>query len=59
MRMLSLPILHHTHTQLMVGHAFKCTSPNGRFADGAAAIDGKQLYRIEVHGKSERGLTSL
>jgi hypothetical protein len=38
----------HAHRQLLVGRAFKATSPNGRFADGARAIDGKPLSRIEV-----------
>jgi formamidopyrimidine-DNA glycosylase len=31
---------------------FKATSPNGRFAAGAAAITGKALTQIEVHGKN-------
>ena len=34
------------------GRRFKAVSPNGRFTDGAAAIDGKILYRIEVIGKN-------
>ncbi len=35
-----------------MGHRFVCTSPNSRFAEGAAAINGKVLSRIEVHGKN-------
>lgn len=31
---------------------FVATSPTGRFADGAAAIDGFVLSHIEVHGKN-------
>jgi len=30
----------------------RATSPNGKFAEGAAAIEGKRLTRIEVHGKA-------
>ena len=40
------------HRKLMVGRAFKATSPNARFAAGAAAINGKRLAKIEVHGKN-------
>ncbi|KAI8465749.1 MAG: hypothetical protein J3K34DRAFT_435962, partial [Monoraphidium minutum] len=42
----------HAHRRLLMGRSFKATSPNGRFADGARAIDGKPLSRIEVHGKN-------
>jgi formamidopyrimidine-DNA glycosylase len=37
---------------LLVGKKFKATSPNGRFADGAAAIDGQPFQRIEAVGKN-------
>lgn len=40
------------HRDLLVGKKFKATSPNGRFADGAAAIDGKPFQRIEAVGKN-------
>ncbi|KAK9791837.1 hypothetical protein WJX73_006548 [Symbiochloris irregularis] len=41
----------HAHRRSLVGHKFKAHSPNQRFTEGAAAITGKPLYRIEVHGK--------
>lgn len=31
---------------------FEASSPNGRFAEGAAAITGRNLARIEAHGKN-------
>ena len=34
------------------GRRFKAVSPNGRFTEGAAAIDGKILYRVEAIGKN-------
>ena len=34
------------------GQRFKATSPNGRFVDGAAAINGYVLSHIEAHGKN-------
>jgi formamidopyrimidine-DNA glycosylase len=40
------------HRKRLVGRKFVATSPNGRFSDGAASIDGKVLQRIEVHGKN-------
>ncbi|KAF6253547.1 hypothetical protein COO60DRAFT_1643042 [Scenedesmus sp. NREL 46B-D3] len=42
----------HAHRRLLLGKAFEAASPNGRFAEGAAAITGKALNRIEVHGKN-------
>jgi hypothetical protein len=30
---------------------YQANSPNGRFADGAAAINGHVLSHIEAHGK--------
>jgi formamidopyrimidine-DNA glycosylase len=35
-----------------MGKAFKATSPNARFTEGAQAIDRQPLTRIEVHGKN-------
>lgn len=40
------------HRKRLVGRRFQASSPNGRFSDGAAAIEGKVLLRIEVHGKN-------
>ncbi|GLC40886.1 bubble DNA binding [Pleodorina starrii] len=40
------------HRRLLVGRAFIARSPNGRFKEGAAAINAKPLQRIEVHGKN-------
>lgn len=40
------------HRKLLVGHAFKATSPNGRFSEGAEAINNRPLSKIEVHGKN-------
>ncbi|PNH01897.1 hypothetical protein TSOC_012173 [Tetrabaena socialis] len=40
------------HRKLLLGRAFQARSPNGRFREGAQAINGKQLERIEVHGKN-------
>ncbi|KAG0557339.1 hypothetical protein KC19_11G121600 [Ceratodon purpureus] len=34
------------------GRNFTATSPTGRFADGAAAIDGLFVSHIEVQGKN-------
>lgn len=42
----------HAHRKLLLTKSFTATSPNGRFADGAKAINGKPLARIEVHGKN-------
>ena len=39
------------HRRLLLNHAFKATSPNGRFADGARLIDRRKLSRIENLGK--------
>jgi formamidopyrimidine-DNA glycosylase len=36
----------------LVGRKFTASSPNGRFTDGAAAIDGKELSRMEAVGKN-------
>jgi len=40
------------HRQRLVGKRFQATSPNGRFKDGAAAINGKVFSRIEAVGKN-------
>lgn len=42
----------HFHRQKLLNRKFKATSPNGRFTDGAAAINNQPLTRIEVHGKN-------
>jgi formamidopyrimidine-DNA glycosylase len=36
----------------LVGKRFTASSPNGRFTDGARAIDGKYLSRMEAVGKN-------
>ena len=41
----------HAHRKLLLGLRFKASSPNGRLREGAAALSGKFLRRIEVHGK--------
>ncbi len=35
----------------LAGHRLAASSPQGRFADGAAAIDGRRLDRVEAVGK--------
>ncbi|CAJ1949498.1 unnamed protein product [Cylindrotheca closterium] len=40
------------HRQRLVGKKFTAWSPNGRFTDGANAINGKTFSRIEAHGKN-------
>lgn len=40
------------HRLKLVGKKFSATSPNGRFTDGAAAIDGKEFASIEAVGKN-------
>lgn len=40
------------HRKTLKGQRFKAISPNGRFTDGAKAIDGKILYRVEAVGKN-------
>ena len=37
--------------QELVGHVLRVTSPQGRFADGAAAIDGRRLDDVTAKGK--------
>ena len=40
------------HTKRLVGKKFRAWSPNGRFTDGAKAINGKTFSRIEAVGKN-------
>ena len=40
------------HRRALVGKKFKASSPNGRFVDGARAIDDKALARVEAIGKN-------
>ena len=40
------------HRQKLVGKKFACTSPNGRFTEGAAAINNKTFRAIEAVGKN-------
>ncbi|MGK3761511.1 MAG: formamidopyrimidine-DNA glycosylase [Bacillariaceae sp.] len=40
------------HTKRLVGKKFKAWSPNGRFTDGANAINGKTFSKIEAVGKN-------
>lgn len=42
----------HFHRQKLLGKRFVCTSPNGRFTEGASAINNRTLTRIEIHGKN-------
>merc|ERR1712086_208049 len=44
--------IKHQHQAELVGKRFKADSPNGRFTEGAAAISGQTLDRIEIHGKN-------
>ncbi|WP_067468401.1 Fpg/Nei family DNA glycosylase [Actinomadura macra] len=39
------------HQQMFGGRAVHADSPQGRFADGAAAVDGQVLVRADAHGK--------
>ncbi|KAG6549538.1 hypothetical protein Mapa_008919 [Marchantia paleacea] len=40
------------HRRVLLGRAFVCTSPSGRFAEGAENINGMCLSLIEAHGKN-------
>ncbi|KAK3239579.1 hypothetical protein CYMTET_50504 [Cymbomonas tetramitiformis] len=42
----------HQHRKRLVGKSFQATSPNGRFTEGAKAIDGKPYIGIEAVGKN-------
>eukprot|EP00442_Polarella_glacialis_P056727 CAMPEP_0115138526 /NCGR_PEP_ID=MMETSP0227-20121206/57722_1 /TAXON_ID=89957 /ORGANISM="Polarella glacialis, Strain CCMP 1383" /LENGTH=148 /DNA_ID=CAMNT_0002546169 /DNA_START=27 /DNA_END=470 /DNA_ORIENTATION=+ len=39
------------HRRKLLGRRFYAVSPSGRFKEGAAAISGRVLVRVEVHGK--------
>ena len=39
------------HDQIFRGHCLSVTSPQGRFADGAADLDGRRCTRVEAFGK--------
>ena len=41
-----------SHRIRLVGKKFACTSPNGRFTEGAAAINNKPFRAIEAVGKN-------
>jgi endonuclease VIII len=43
--------LARRHTELLVGSALSASSPQGRFADGAARIDGRVLTKVDPYGK--------
>lgn len=43
--------LAREHTALLAGQSVALTSPQGRFAAGAAQLDGHRLERIEPYGK--------
>ncbi|HZB47543.1 MAG TPA: DNA-formamidopyrimidine glycosylase family protein, partial [Mycobacteriales bacterium] len=43
--------LAREHNRLLVGHQVRASSPQGRFADGAARLDGRVLERTEAYGK--------
>jgi formamidopyrimidine-DNA glycosylase len=45
--------LARDHTRDLRGHAVAASSPQGRFADGAAAIDGSTVRKAEAWGKHE------
>ena len=43
--------LARDHTPLLVGTRPRVTSPQGRFAAGAAVLDGREITRVEPYGK--------
>jgi endonuclease-8 len=43
--------LARDHSPLLVGHQVAASSPQGRFADGAALLSGRRVERIEPYGK--------
>jgi endonuclease VIII len=43
--------LARDHGPLLVGRPVRASSPQGRFADGAALLDGRRIERIEPYGK--------
>ncbi|KAL3691137.1 hypothetical protein R1sor_004788 [Riccia sorocarpa] len=40
------------HRRVLLGRAFTCSSPSGRFTEGAEIINGLYLSLIEAHGKN-------
>jgi endonuclease-8 len=43
--------LAREHQRTFGGHVVRASSPQGRFADGAAVLDGRTLLRTEAYGK--------
>lgn len=43
--------LARDHTPLLQGKAVRAASPQGRFADGAALLDGRVVERVQPYGK--------
>jgi endonuclease-8 len=43
--------LARDHATLLAGHPLRSASPQGRFGEGAAVVDGRVLERIEAYGK--------
>jgi len=43
--------LAREHTRCFAGHTVRASSPQGRFAEGAARLDGRVLLRAQAHGK--------
>lgn len=43
--------LAREHTEILIGRPLRLVSPQGRFADGAALLDGCVLERISPYGK--------
>ena len=43
--------LARDHTPLLVGRTVTASSPQGRFAQGAALLDGRRVERIDPYGK--------
>lgn len=39
------------HAELLAGHPVHTSSPQGRFTDGAAELDGRRLHEVDAHGK--------
>lgn len=43
--------LAREHTAFLKGREVRVSSPQGRFADGAARLDGRRVTRVEPYGK--------
>lgn len=43
--------LARDHSRWLAGNTLTVTSPQGRFADGASALNGRRMRRTEAHGK--------